>query len=111
MKEFKDNHEKFDDTFYYHMEKPKYNVGSPISSKLGYENPHKTIILVIDLDKIRSKIHLRRNDGKVNVSELVEKAVKVLEDSEGGGHPQAAGGNVLITDVKKFRNNIKRLLS
>jgi single-stranded DNA-specific DHH superfamily exonuclease len=111
LNEFKEDHEEFDDTLYYHMEKPEYNVGSPISSKLGYEHPHKTIILVINLDSLRAKIHLRRNDGKINVSDLVEKAVKLLEDSEGGGHPQSAGGNILVKDVPQFKENVKKLLS
>lgn len=110
IKEFEDKAERFDDTFLYVIEKPRYNVGGPMSTILGHKYKDKTITLIIKIDKTRAKIHVRRNDGKFNTYKLLKKGLKGFENSKFGGHIPASGGEVLIKDISKFRERIRDIV-
>ena len=95
------------DLVFYHIN-PKYSV--KISTILSYQNPHKTLI-VLKPDKNMISISARRQDRKIKVNDLLEDAVKNLENGTAGGHVPAAGGKFMKKDLRQFKKNIIKLLS
>ena len=90
--------------------KSKFYIKSIISNKLSKKFPNKTIILILDKGKKELFISARRQDYKVAVNDLLELATKDLKNANAGGHIPAAGGKILRKDLKKFKQNIIRIL-
>lgn len=95
---------------FFEMEKPKYRIGSPLATILSKKYPHLTIVIIVKKDKI-ALVNMRRGDGKVDVAELVKKALKGIENSSGGGHRNAAGAQLPSEYVNEFKENIIQILS
>ncbi len=88
---------------------PKYNIKSSLINILSTKYyPNKTIIVAISNKEI--KLSARRQDGKVAVNDLLEKAVVGLKGASAGGHIPAAGGTVRKKDLDKFKQNIIKIL-
>ena len=101
IKDF-ENAEKKDDLLLYKIES-KYPIKSKISTMLSFKYQDKTVIVAQEVgDKIT--ISARRQDGKVKVNELLEKAVEGYGNA--GGHTPAAGGTINKEDWSKFRKAI-----
>ncbi|MBS3127758.1 hypothetical protein J4410_01310 [Candidatus Woesearchaeota archaeon] len=89
---------------------PKYNIKSNLSTILSMKEPHKTMILAsLDKQKKGYTLSLRRQDQKVKMNDLVEKALSGLQGS-GGGHIPAAGGRVAKKDFLKFKERILEMV-
>src|SRR3989338_632188 len=70
--------------------KSAHNIKSNLSTILSMKYPHMTLITCADQGTFVA-LSLRRQDQKVKMNDLVEKALQGLEGS-GGGHIPAAGG-------------------
>ena len=85
----------------------KYNLRSPISSKLSERYPNK---LVIVYQKVNSRIKLSaRTQGSIDIGNTFQKAAEGLNASA-GGHANAAGATVEVKDWDKFKENLTSLL-
>jgi len=105
---FKKEKEVFKNIFFYQIHS-KFNLGSPISSILGSKYKHKTIVIYENKGNI-IKFHLRRTDGKVDLSKLAKEIVAGFQQSAAGGHVKAAGGHVLEKDWYLVKERMKELL-
>lgn len=85
--------------------KPKYQVGSIISTLLAVKYPSVTIIIAREDEKYYN-LSARRNDGGENMDSLMKLLTAGLDDADGGGHLKAAGGHVQLKD----KNEIKKRL-
>ena len=86
----------------------KYDVKGSVATMASFKKPHNTLILyrrngnVID-------ISARRQDRKVAVNTLLEKATKGLTNAAAGGHIPAAGARIRAKDWELFKQRIIRL--
>ena len=98
--------EFFDDVnLIYYDVRPKFNIKSPLCTLLSLKYPHKTVILV---SMVNNKVHVsaRRQDKKVAVNELLEKACTNFPDANAGGHIPAAGATFPTQYSSVFKQNI-----
>lgn len=84
----------------------KLPVRSSVITIASCRNPGKTIIMAQEKGAYY-KFSARRQDGKVNVNELLVNLTRGMEGSNAGGHAMASGGFILIKDKEEFK---KRLL-
>lgn len=108
MKDFKVNAEYHKDLVFYQF-KSKYGIGSTLSTRVSFKDPHKTFIVIQDAGEEFYRLSLRRQDMEVKVNDLVSNALKGLEGT-GGGHVPAAGGNVKKEQLEQFKKNVIELL-
>jgi len=102
------NAEHHDDLVFCIIES-KYRVRGMVINKLSLEQyVDKTIILLLRVgaDYV---ISARRQDRKVAVNDLLEEATKGLENAGGGGHAPAAGGQVMVKDLARFKKRLIKL--
>jgi single-stranded DNA-specific DHH superfamily exonuclease len=78
------------------------NLGSALSTILSNKYPDRTI-MIYDSRNTMIKFHLRRGDGKLDLSEAVKNSIKGFDHSAGGGHKNAAGGHVVESDWSRFK--------
>jgi single-stranded DNA-specific DHH superfamily exonuclease len=78
------------------------NIESVLATVLSIKYPKKTLFVYNAMDNV-VKVHLRRNDGKINLGELVRRAASGFKNSASGGHRNAAGGHVLSDDFESFK--------
>jgi single-stranded DNA-specific DHH superfamily exonuclease len=81
------------------------SMSADISNKLSFLFPDK-IIVVAYTKGPKANISIR---GK-NTRDLLLKAIKPLENSTGGGHPNAAGAQINKNNIDELEKNIKNLL-
>lgn len=86
---------------------PERRIGSLVSTLISSKYD-KTVIIGRPGEKYYS-VSARRQDGKVNVAELLQNLVSGFEDSDAGGHFKAAGGHVLTRDGEKLKEKIKNM--
>ncbi len=99
--------ESFNDIYLWYF-KQKFPVSSILINIISVKEPSKTFILI----RVEGKylhISTRRQDGKVDLPVLLKKATKGLKDADGGGHRKAAGAIILLKDLGKFKENLKKL--
>ncbi|MEM5778070.1 MAG: DHH family phosphoesterase [Candidatus Aenigmatarchaeota archaeon] len=89
--------------------KTKFALQSPISTIIGLKHKNRTVIVFRKIGK-HYHVSIRREDGKVNCSELAKLATKNLKDASGGGHIPAAGCRILAKDLSKFKENVLEYL-
>ena len=95
---------------FYNMGREKRSIKSFLVDEVKKAFPHKTVILLQDKGNGFTTISSRREDGKIKVNNLLEKAVINLPQSAAGGHDPAAGGIILTSDVEQFKKNVLRIL-
>ena len=89
----------------------KLGIKSAVINELSSRRfPNSTVIVVQEHEEGFLTISARRQDFKVRVNDLLEKAVKPLENAFAGGHIPAAGGKIQKSDLKKFKENILKEL-
>ncbi|VVB99677.1 DHHA1 domain protein [uncultured archaeon] len=89
----------------------KENIKSALINKVsGGMMPNRTVIVVQDNGDGFLHFSARRQDFKVKVNELLEKAVKGLKEAGAGGHVPAAAGKILKKDLPEFRKRVLELL-
>jgi single-stranded DNA-specific DHH superfamily exonuclease len=112
FKAVKEKAEFFEDIeLVYYFIKPKYPLKAPLINKISNELfPNKTVVVVQDLGEDFLEISARRQDFKLAVNELLEKACKGFLESRSGGHKPAAGARIKRKDLKKFKENLLSIL-
>ena len=78
------------------------SISSDLSNELSYRFPNK-IIVVIYVTGIKANVSIRGN----NVREIILKSIKDFLGATGGGHKDAAGAQIRVEDLEKFRENLK----
>lgn len=90
---------------------PKYNMKSFVGNKLSSKYPEETIVVMQHLegdDKIW--FSARRQDFRVKMNELLEKAIKGIPNASAGGHIPAAAGSIPLKYAERFKQNLKNVL-
>jgi single-stranded DNA-specific DHH superfamily exonuclease len=78
---------------------PKFKrVGSVIATDLGIKN-HDKVIIVLERRGSDFKVHSRCQDGRVHMGEVMNACCR-----SGGGHREAAGGTIHMSDYDAFRS-------
>lgn len=96
--------------FIFYLINSKFEIKSPISTRLSLAYPDKTIVIVQEIQDGLFGISARRRDEKVAANELLENAIKGLEGASAGGHIPAAGAKIRKDDLRKFKENLIRFL-
>ncbi len=110
MADFEKHHEKIGDALVY-ASAIHFPITSTVASKLSGKYPQNTtIIFLADMSDGRIKVSSRRQDGKVNLPELLTKATQGLKESTAGGHIKAAGGSFLKKDLPLFKKRLFELV-
>jgi len=90
--------------YIYELDSP-YRVQSALSTILGIDYPHRTIIIInVGLPMI--SVSARRGDKQVAVNELLEQAVEGFDHANAGGHIPAAGAGFPKHYLEKFKENL-----
>ncbi|MCD6478541.1 MAG: DHH family phosphoesterase [Candidatus Diapherotrites archaeon] len=109
--EFKKKSEHYAELeLYFFYMKPQARIKSALIDELTKELPNQTIIIVEDLGEATVKFSARRQDFKIKMNELLEKAVQGIPRGEAGGHVPAAAGSVPRAYLKKFKENLLAVL-
>ena len=85
---------------------PLYNIKSELVNRLSREYYTDKTCIVIQKKGKTASIGARNQTGKVAMNELLIKATAGIAGSSGGGHVQAAGGNVPAKSVRTFKKRI-----
>jgi len=78
-----------------------------LANELLYRFPDKLILIA--REKSGEMRYSLRNSGKVNLPQLIQKALVGVE-GYGGGHEHACGGSIKIIDFDRFIENLKDLI-
>lgn len=105
----KDDAEFYEDAelIYYHI-KSRLNIKSPLCTLASLNYPNKTV-MVVSVTGGRAFVSVRRQDKKVAVNDVCEKACRNFINSNAGGHAQAAGATFpahYLDEFKKYVINI-----
>jgi single-stranded DNA-specific DHH superfamily exonuclease len=87
----------------------KFNIKSILAAMLSKENP-KRIFIFLSKNKSNKKIlkiSARHSSKTANLPKLLEAATKNLKNSNFGGHTRSSGGQIMASDLEKFKQNIK----
>ncbi len=85
---------------------PRYNIKSELVNRLSREYyPNWTCIVIQKKGKTAS-IGARNQSGKAAMNELMIEAARGIKGASGGGHVQAAGGNVPAGALEMFKKRI-----
>ncbi|MEK6872269.1 MAG: DHHA1 domain-containing protein, partial [Nanoarchaeota archaeon] len=95
--------ERIGDAVVYFQYGGNLSVSSNIANQLSYEFPNKIIIVAYIKGDV-ANISLR---GKHDVRSLTLNAIKDIDGATGGGHLQATGAKVSISDLPKFKERIE----
>lgn len=98
--------EKSSKKFIYFQYSGQFSLSSNLSNQLSYEFPGKIIVVVYIKDDIIN-ISLR---GK-NVRKLTLEAIKDIENATGGGHQDATGAKMSVSNLPKFKEKIEKLIN
>ncbi|MDD5162702.1 MAG: DHHA1 domain-containing protein [Candidatus ainarchaeum sp.] len=80
-------------------------IKSQIVNEISNKKPKKTII-VWSVSGNNARFSARRQDGKVQVNRLLEKAIEGIPNSNAGGHIPAAAGGVPKEFLEKFMEQL-----
>ncbi len=79
------------------------SISGDLANELHYLFPDKTVV-VIYIKRSKANISIRGERSR----KILLEAIEGLEESSGGGHENAVGGQVRIEDLEKFRENLKK---
>jgi single-stranded DNA-specific DHH superfamily exonuclease len=91
---------------YFYEIKPKYFVGSIISTLTSLRKAQNYVLLVIE-DKDNDElfnISARCQNKKFNMGKMMHEIASKLSGASGGGHIPAAGGKIRKEDKEKFKS-------
>ncbi len=102
--------EKLGNINFYYFE-PKFSVKSPVCGIICSKDTDQIYIFASPKEGT-NKITLsaRNTHKKVNTVKLLKAGIKGLNESNAGGHIQAAGGIILAKDLERFKRNIKKFI-
>ena len=95
---------------YFFVMKPEFPIKSALIDRLTEKYPNKTLIIVEDLEEQKLRFSARRQDFRVKMNELLEKAVREIPRGEAGGHVPAAAGSIPKIYLEKFKRNVLNIL-
>ena len=98
--------ERIGDAVVYFQYGGNLSVSANIANQLSYEFPNKVIVVAYIKGDV-ANISLR---GKKDVRSLTLAAIKDIEGATGGGHLQATGAKVSVSDLPKFKEKIEELI-
>jgi single-stranded DNA-specific DHH superfamily exonuclease len=112
IRDFKKKAEYFPEIelFFYTMRARYENIKSYVINEISEMHRDKTIILLQYLGHGKVRFSARRQDKKVRVNDLLRAAVKGIPGSSAGGHAPAAAGSTHKKDVRKFKENVIKIL-
>jgi len=87
---------------------PEFFIKSILINELSLRHKDKTIIIVENNGRYY-EVSARRQDGKVNLVELLKKLTFEIENATSGGHMKAAGATILPKDIAEFRRRVSNL--
>lgn len=102
----KDKEEINGTTFYYLA--PKYSIKVAIINKVCGQHPDEILLFASPAGE-KIGVSTRNQNQRVNMVELLKKAVEGIEDSTSGGHPAAAGASFPSKYLSKFKENLAKL--
>ncbi len=82
------------------------SLSANIANQLCYENPGKIIVVVYIKGDV-ANISLR---GGEDIRELTLKAIEGIGGATGGGHKNATGAKMSVSDLVKFKEKIEELV-
>jgi len=89
--------------------KPKYPIKSSIINEISYTHPKQTYIFATPMINNKKTITLsaRNQTKKIDMAQLLNKAISNLKNASAGGHIPAAGGAIQSKDLTQFKQNLK----
>lgn len=106
LKSFEKQKVKIDRGFFWEI-RPKFPIKELVINILSMRKGDITFIIAERRDEFYF-FSARRQDGKINVSDLLKELIKDLENSSAGGHFKAAGGHVLLKDATEFKKRVMK---
>ncbi len=105
---FKKNKKTVNNILLYEI-KPKFKLKSPLANYMQRFFDDKIIVVYQKEDKTFN-ISLREgNSLQLDLAKIARESVRDIPDSNGGGHPQAAGVRIPVKYLNKFIENLKEL--
>ncbi len=99
--------EKYKNMIIYEI-KPKYAIGSTLSTILSREYfKENTIIIICDLEDGSLKLNARDQNNKIRMNDLLQKAIENIPNSNAGGHAPASGGKIPKEYLELFKKQLK----
>lgn len=92
---------------YFYEINPRYEIKSIVATAISTLIEGRLLIIGIEEGDI-FKISARRQDGKMNLNDVLKSLVSGLE-GKAGGHRNAAGGHVSLKDKDEFIRRVKNL--
>jgi single-stranded DNA-specific DHH superfamily exonuclease len=86
----------------------KFGIDSILISNLSRNVKDKTFIFVF-MDQKYCFINARRQDGKVDLPNLLRDLIRGFDDSSAGGHLKASGGNFPRKYLEEFKKRLKEM--
>lgn len=83
----------------------RFHVKSLVINSISFKNTGETFIFGEEKGKYYL-LSARRQDGAVNVADLLSSLVEGFEGCSAGGHARAAGGQILSKDKEKFKKRL-----
>jgi len=96
--------EKVGDIVFYKI-KSKYNLKSPVSTKLSEKWPEKFIVVYEQIDKYINA-SVRNQAKRLNVDKILRAAARSIRGCSAGGHEAAGAAQMLEKDWPEFKQNL-----
>ena len=107
--EFEEKMEKYGRLYFYQIN-TKYNLISAIASTISFNiiSPGDTVVIVGSSDNGKFYVSARNRKVTLFMDELLQEAVRGLDESQAGGHHIAAGCYFRKEDLPKFKEQLLR---
>jgi single-stranded DNA-specific DHH superfamily exonuclease len=92
--------------FFYFL--PKYSVRAAVINRLAVEFP-EAILIFAGPSGENISVSTRNQSGKINMINLLKKAVEGIENASSGGHPAASGANFPASGLNRFKENLAKM--
>jgi len=89
--------------------KSKYNMKSPLATYLAKKVTNEVLVIYQNSGKYIDVSFRRGKVCIVNLNQLASNSVKSIPDSNGGGHPVAAGARFPAKYLHRFLRNLKSM--
>jgi len=109
QEEYFKKRETYDWGYLYEV-KSKFSIEGILINRVSDIEKSKLVVIYGERSQNLIKISARRQDGKLDCSEVLKKAIEGLKDASAGGHIPAAGAEVRKEDIEKFKDNLKRVM-
>ncbi len=108
VKDFEKKKKKIKKLVIYEV-KSKFNMKSPLATVMAKKLTTEVLVIYQKSGKFIDVSYRRGKVSIVDLNKLAATAVKGIPDSEGGGHPVAAGGRFPAKNLTKFMTNLKNI--